>query len=143
MTSDTKFRLALSLLLAALTLLLVRNVVAQGMLGTFPLPRIVGMATKMPSPVTIDVVPKVVLPNTYTTFRVRIRVEPHPDNREYAYNATCGSELRSSIRQIDFVSYTFYDYLTTVADCTFRVCISRLGMKNALCARQEVLTGGI
>lgn len=123
MTSETRFRIGLSILLLAFGLLVAKNVFGQ---------------------VKLDVAPRLAITNPYkaTTFRVRFRIEPHPDNREYAYFASCGGEEISSIRKIEYVTYTFFENLIVLNRCLFQVCISRLGLKNPICVRQEVGTGG-
>lgn len=139
MASETKFRLALSLLLLALGLLVAKNAFGQeSCMGTFPLPKPVGSKI---SPVTIDVTPKVVATNPYkqTVFHVLIRILEHPDNTEYGYSATCGSELQSSIKTIDKITYDFSEKLTVVSSCVFQVCVARRGLKYPLCVKQEVI----
>lgn len=125
MTGETKFRLALTFLLLGLFSLLMKNLFAKDIL-------------------TLDVKPIVALVNPHKpqTFRVRFWIEPSEDNREYAYQATCGGELKSSIRTIHEVFYTVFEDLYVLSDCTFQVCISRVGMKVPLCVKQKVLTGG-
>jgi hypothetical protein len=127
MTSETKFRLALSLLLLALGLLVAKNVFG----GPPPL-------------ISIDVIPKVATANPYKsmTFRVRFRIEPNENNREFAYFATCGVESKTSIRKVDATTFTFFEELTVVETCQFQVCLSRLGEKTPHCVKQEVLVPG-
>ncbi len=172
MVTDTKFRLALSILLLAYMLIVARNVFGQGMMGTFPLPKIVGMTgspvtlnvlplivlvdphqlKEFPLPkvvgtsgsVTLDVQPMIVLvdPHQLKEFRVRFRIEPNGDNREYSYAATCGAEVKSSIRKIDQITYTMFEHLTVLETCVFEVCVSRVGIKKPLCARRKVPAEG-
>ncbi len=138
MTSDTRFKLALFLLLTALGVILVSN-----LRGMDSLPSSDTLAIR-PSPITLDVIPKITVRNEHrkTAFRVYFRIESNEDNREYAYSATCGSELKSSIRQVQAVSYTIFEELTVLENCWFQVCLSRIGEKTPFCVKQEVKVEG-
>ena len=93
-------------------------------------------------PITLDVVPKVVTTNPYKVaqFRVRIRIVPHPDNREFSYFASCGGRAISSIREVDREVYTYFESFVVLQNCEFQVCLSRVGWKYPVCEKQEVRT---
>lgn len=147
MTSETFYRIWWTILLVAFLLLVGRTLLfgqqVEGAMGSYPLPKIVGMSgqdKKPPPPISMEILPKIAQINPYKTqtFRVRFRIEEHPDNREYAYSATCGSEIKSTIREVDAVSYTRFEELTVVASCVFQVCVSRVGKKYPICIQQGV-----
>lgn len=77
--------------------------------------------------ITLDVAPKVALPDPYKsqTFRVRVRVAEHPDNRVLSLSADCGSNAYSSQHDVDQVTYTRYYEMRVRGDCTFQACVFR------------------
>jgi hypothetical protein len=128
MSSETKFRLSLILLLTALFGLVAKNVLAEE--------------------VTISVLPKVAITNPYTvtTFRIFWQIPQHKDNRMYSISYSCGSDIHSSQRDLEgdkaAVSYTRYTDLRVVSNCLFLVCVHRLeeGSVRNFCAHQEITT---
>lgn len=111
-TSDTKFKLALCLLLIGLLLIFARNVLG---------------AEKA---VLIDIQPRVTATSPYkqVMFRVRITIPRHKDNKLWSYTASCGDEIKSSQRELNAgsaVTYTWFEELKVTEDCIFQVCIHR------------------
>lgn len=98
-----------------------------------------GVVAKPPPELTLDVVPKFVIPNPFKsqTFRIRWRVEPHPDNRKYRFESECdGGEASISEGEIDSITMTiFRDYRG--GPCHFSICVIRSTGKR-ICRQQEV-----
>ena len=125
MTRDNVFRLAFYLLMLATILVFGRSAFAQA------------------KDITLDIAPRAVVANPYkrTTFRVILRIFEHPDNRLWSYSATCGVEIRSSIRSVDRITNEWFEELTVVEPCYFQACVHRNvdGKVKNFCAHQEVL----
>lgn len=89
-------------------------------------------------PITIDVLPKVVMANPYkaTNFRVKIRVAENPDNRILSYSADCGGKSYAGQQEVDRINYTIFFELKVAGDCYFQACVHRIekGKHKAYCA---------
>lgn len=96
-------------------------------------------------PITLDVQPQVAIARPYntTTFRVRIQIPKHKDNRLLSYSASCGQEIKSSEYQIDHITYQWYDDFTVSDDCIFQACVHRIvgGKIKNFCDYQVVTVG--
>lgn len=95
--------------------------------------------------IKIEVVPKVTISNEYRqqTFRVRVTVPRHKDNRLWSYSASCGSEIKSSEHELDKnsqITTTWYEDFTVLEDCIFQACLHRevLGKIQNYCDIQGV-----
>src|SRR3990167_4836935 len=103
------------------------------------------VATTEPKPVTLDVLPKVAVINEYRpqTFRIRITIPKHEDNRLYSFSMSCGAELKTAIREVEGYSVTMYEDFHVTDDCFFQVCLHRAveGKVKNLCVDQTVPTG--
>lgn len=97
---------------------------------------------KAPAAITIDVMPKIAMTNPYkrVTFRVRLRITEHSDNRIWSYFATCGAEIKSSQRPVERTVYEWLDEITVLETCFFQGCVHRVvgGKVKNLCATQDV-----
>ena len=130
MTSETKFRLALTFLLLSLALLVVKNV-----FGDEPA-------------VKLEVSPRVysVMPYAKNTFRVKWQIRKDSNNREYSVSYLCESgEERLSSRGMNGENepYTFpewYPNINTGGSCVFEVCVYR-NDKSRKCVNQQVYGG--
>lgn len=145
------YRVWLTVLLIAVAMMVARAAFSQpeGSMGTYPLPRIVGMsdrkpAVRTPPPVSIEVWPKIAIPNPYksTTFHTRWKIEPHRDNRSYTLSMDCG-EYHSSSQGLDgendAKTRDRFDDLRVVEFCVFRACVYRTGGKQ-FCVEQKIST---
>ncbi len=148
---ETLYRIWLTLLIIVILLIAVSEVLGQpseGAMGTFPLPRIVGMTkspTQTPPPITIDVYPKFALANPYkrVVFRVRLRIERDDRNKRYSFVGECGSDAHARQSQLNGdspITYTFLQELTVVSDCYFQTCVYRIekGKVRSYCNSQDV-----
>lgn len=93
-------------------------------------------------PIAVDVQPRVTISDPYNrrTFRVRITIPKHPDNKLLSYSASCGQEIRSSQYEIDKVTFEWFEELTVTDDCIFQACLHRAekGKIQNYCVYQEV-----
>lgn len=107
MTSETRFKLALVLLLLALGLLIVRNAIADQI-------------------ITLDVAPKFgfVSPTKPVTVRLLIRIERHELNRRLDIAWLWGSEQLPLDQYSPAVYTKFYDIWENEV---FRACLQRVG----------------
>lgn len=86
------------------------------------------LPVKCETPIKLNVLPKVALANPYkaTTFRIVVRVEPHPDNRILSLSADCGGNAYSSQHEVDQITYTRFYEMKVVRDCSFVACVNRI-----------------
>lgn len=143
MASETRYRIALTILLLALLGLVARNVFAQETKPRFKV-EVVGKADV--EPLKIDVMPKFVIPMPYkrTTFRVRWRIDPHADNRKYRLESECdGGEKYASEQALDgenekATREVFQEFHG--GPCYFTIVLLRIveGKEKLIVRRQEV-----
>lgn len=103
-----------------------------------------------PKNISIDVYPRVSTTDPYNqkTFRVRVRVLRHKDNRLWSYSASCGSEIKSSEHELDeksVITYEWYEEMTVIENCIFQACLHRVVGKEVknYCSYQEITTDAI
>ena len=125
MTSDTRFKIALAILLTAFALLFVRNTFAED------------------KDISLDVYPRAYIGGRTTTLRVRWQIAKHKDNRAYSIAYACESGEESvRVRDMNGVNepYTFPEWFPNInasGVCSFYACVYRVDGKRR-CERIEV-----